>query len=120
MVSYRDLGPLRFLIDAPDVTAMVTLVNEALGPLARYDDEHNSELLWTMKAFLDCGGHHPSTCETCHVHVSTLKYRLSRVGTILGKQLNKPEVRFELRLAFEVLGVLEIIGAAPFSVTRDA
>jgi len=120
LVSYRDLGPLRFLIDAPDVTAMVTVVNEALGPLAQYDDEHKSELLWTLKAFLDCGGHHPSTCETCHVHVSTLKYRLSRVATILGKQLNQPEVRFELRLAFEVLGVLEIIGAAPFSVTRDA
>jgi DNA-binding PucR family transcriptional regulator len=120
LVSYRDLGPLRFLIDAPDVTAMVTLVSEALGPLAQYDEDHNSELLWTLKAFLDCGGHHPSTCQRCHVHVSTLKYRLSRVAAILGKQLNPPAVRFELSLAFEVLGVLEIIGAAPFSVTRDA
>jgi hypothetical protein len=34
--------------------------------------------------------------------------------------LNQPAVRFELSLAFEVLGVLEIIGAAPFSVARDA
>jgi DNA-binding PucR family transcriptional regulator len=47
--------------------------------------------------------------------VSTLKYRLAQIAKILGRRLTDPRDRFELSLGYEVLDVLEVIGAVPFT-----
>lgn len=114
-VSYEQLGPLRFLLDAPDTGEMVAVVSDLLGPLADHDGRRSSALLATLEAYLRSGGHHPTTCECCHIHVSTLKYRLSRITVILGRPLTDPETRFQLSLAFELLAVLRLMGVEPFS-----
>jgi DNA-binding PucR family transcriptional regulator len=117
LVCYSDLGPLRFLLDAPDVAEMSSLVRELLGPLAANDLQRGADLMGTLRAFLESGGHHPTTCEVCHIHVSTLKYRLGRIAAILERPLGDPSVRFQLSLAFEVLGVLEMLDLTPFDET---
>jgi DNA-binding PucR family transcriptional regulator len=114
LAGYEDLGPLRFLLDAPDTSEMRAMVQDVLGPLAEHDARRQSELLHTLRVYLECGGHHATTAERCHIHVSTLKYRLSRIAAILDRPLSDPATRFELRLALEVLGVLEAVGAVPF------
>jgi DNA-binding PucR family transcriptional regulator len=118
LVTYDDLGPLRFLIDAPDTSEMSAMVSDLLGPLAEHDARRSSELVLTLRAYLETGGHHPTTSERCHIHVSTLKYRLSRIAAILERSLTDPTTRFELSLAFEVLDILEMVGAAPFPPPR--
>jgi DNA-binding PucR family transcriptional regulator len=118
LVTYDDLGPLRFLIDAPDTSEMSALVRDLLGPLAEHDARRNSELLLTLRVYLETGGHHPTTSDGCHIHVSTLKYRLSRIAAILERSLTDPATRFELSLAFEVLDILQMVGAAPFPAPR--
>jgi DNA-binding PucR family transcriptional regulator len=114
LVTYDDLGALRFMIDAPDTSEMVAMVTDVLGALAAHDERRNSELLLTLRAYLDTGGHHPKTAERCHIHVSTLKYRLSRIAELVGRPITDPRVRFELSLAYEVLDVLDVIGSVPF------
>jgi DNA-binding PucR family transcriptional regulator/putative methionine-R-sulfoxide reductase with GAF domain len=114
ITRYEDLGPLRFMLDSPNANEMVALVQDVLGPLAEHDARRRSDLLFTLRAYLSCGGHHPTTAERCHIHTSTLKYRLSRIAAILDRSLNDPRARFELSLALEVLDVLEVLGAAPF------
>ena len=119
VISYEDLGPLRFMLDAPDTTGMVDLVGKTLGPLAAHDTRRHAELLPTLRAFLEYGGHHRTTAEACHVHVSTLKYRLGKIAEILDCDLRDATTRFELTLAFEVLGVLEVAGVAPFEIRAE-
>lgn len=114
VVNYEDLGPLRFMLDAPNTREMVALVRTMLQPLAEHDAKRNGELLFTLRAFLESGGHHPTTSTRCHIHVSTLKYRLGRISEILDRPLTDARTRFELSLAFEVAGVLELIGTTPF------
>jgi DNA-binding PucR family transcriptional regulator len=114
VVDYADLGPLRFMLDAPNTREMAALVRDMLLPVAEYDAGRGGELLFTLRAFLESGGHHPTIATRCHIHVSTLKYRLARISEILGRSLADPRTRFELSLAFEVAGVLELIGMEPF------
>jgi PucR family transcriptional regulator, purine catabolism regulatory protein len=85
-----------------------------LGPLAEHDRERGAELMTTLRAYLAAGGHHPTTSSTCHIHVSTLKYRLARIAAILDRSLTDPATRFELSLAFEIMRVLEMVGISPF------
>lgn len=115
---YDDLGPLRFMLDAPDATEMAALVEDTVGPLAEYDARRRASLVATLRAYLDSGEHQPSTAERCHIHVSTLKYRLKRAEAVLGRSLGDPETRFELRLGMAVAHILELYGIDPSSLVR--
>jgi putative methionine-R-sulfoxide reductase with GAF domain len=102
LVSHEQLGPLRFLLDAPHVTQSETLVREALAPLAAYDAQRDSALVATLGEYLRAGGHHATTAERLHIHPSTLKYRLARIAEVLGRPPADPQARFELGLAVAV------------------
>jgi DNA-binding PucR family transcriptional regulator/putative methionine-R-sulfoxide reductase with GAF domain len=105
-VDYAAMGPLRFVLDAPHTREMGQLVEDVLGPLAAYDAARQGELLHTLRTYLQTGGHHPTTAERCHIHVSTLKYRLARIADITGQTITDPRTRFELTLAFELRDML--------------
>ena len=80
-------------------------VDRWLGPLLVH-----TELTHTLRVFLELGG--PSAAATAlFVHISTLKYRLRRIESILGVGLSDPEVCFNLRLAFKILAVHERLAA---------
>jgi DNA-binding PucR family transcriptional regulator len=110
LVSYEQLGRLRFLLAAPDTSEMVGLVTEVLGPLADYDRGRKASMLETVRVFLDSGGHHATTAKRCHIHASTLKYRLARISEILDCSLADPATRFDLSLAFAVRDLLATLG----------
>jgi len=114
VVEADALGPLRFLLDAPDTHHMLRLVRSVLGPLAEYDRRRHGDLLSTLRTFLDTGGNHPVTATRCQVHLNTVKYRLNRAAELLGRPLNEPATRFELSLAFAVADVLEAMKVPPF------
>jgi DNA-binding PucR family transcriptional regulator len=116
----HDGGPLRFLLDAPDTGEMTAMVRDLLGPIARRDSERGTgEILSTLKAYLDTGNR-PDTAERCHVHVSTVKYRMQRAAELLGRELSDPRVRFELQLAFQVRETLMTLGIDPLAGLPDA
>jgi DNA-binding PucR family transcriptional regulator len=89
---------------------MVGLVTEVLGPLADYDRGRKASMLETVRVFLDSGGHHATTAKRCHIHASTLKYRLARISEILDCSLADPATRFDLSLAFAVRDLLATLG----------
>lgn len=114
VVSHPSLGPLRFLLDAPDTEQMIAVVREFLGPVAKHDRKRGGHVLETLRVYLSVGGRRTAVAERCHVHVSTVKYRMRQTAELLGRPLSDPRVRFELSLAFEVLDVLELLGVDAF------
>ena len=91
---HDDMGALRFLLDAPRTQEMSALVTEEIGALAERDASRNSDLLPTLKVFLEECGNRSRTALLCHVHISTVKYRLGLIETILGRDLDSAHVRF--------------------------
>jgi sugar diacid utilization regulator len=120
IVSHSSLGPLRFLLDAPDTEQMLAIVRDFLGPIAEHDRRRGAgELLETLRAYLALGGNRAAVADRCHIHVSTVKYRIRKAAELLGMSLSDPRNRFELSLAFEVLDVLRTLGVDALSVQRD-
>jgi sugar diacid utilization regulator len=120
LVRYEEFGPLRFMLDAHDTSQMVEVVEQYLGDLAMHDRLKRSDLLTTLEVFLETGGHHKSTAERCHIHGSTVKYRLGLIRNIVGRPLSDPEVRFELGIAFAVRKVLSTIGVQTLARRDDS
>lgn len=107
VVEFDLLGPLRFLLDAPDVRHASAMIRETLEPVHIHDAANRSPLLPTLRAFVECDGHYAHTAQRLHVAVSTLKYRLRKLHQVLGGSPSDPDLRFQLWLAFNLLDVVE-------------
>jgi sugar diacid utilization regulator len=99
--GYDDLGIYALLYEKRDQDQLAGFADRWLGPL-----RDHAELTHTLRVLLDTGG--PSAAATAlYVHISTLKYRLRKIESILDADLSDPEVCFNLRLAFKILAVQE-------------
>jgi hypothetical protein len=112
-VFHEDLGTLRFLLNAPNQLELVSLVRAQIGTLAEHDRQRRTELLETLRVYLDEGGNRRRAAERCHVHQSTIKYRLRRIRELLDCDLSDADVRFDLMLALKVLALLRAVDADP-------
>ncbi len=110
IVEFDLLGPLRFLLDASDMQHASAMIGEALEPVRAHDAASRSPLLPTLRAFVECDGHYARTAERLYIAVSTLKYRLRKLHDLLGRSPSDPDLRFQLRLAFKLLDVVDAIG----------
>lgn len=103
------LGPLRFMLDIQDLTNARAFVDEVLGPVAAHEQAGGAQLLTTLRAYVEEDGHHQRIAGRCHVHVSTVKYRLARIAELLHRPLQPWGTRFEITLAFRLADLLESI-----------
>lgn len=111
VTDYDELGPLRFVLDTPDPGHAVAIASEALEQLIEHDRRGRSELLGTLRAYLETGGHQRETADRCHIATSTLKYRLAKIRDVLGRNPADPDTQFELMLAFKLRDLLAATGA---------
>jgi sugar diacid utilization regulator/GAF domain-containing protein len=109
VVYAERLGPLRFMLDAPDVSQVRAVVHEQLGPLLPHDGGR-PDLLGTLRAFVAADGNVAQTAEACFIHKNTLRYRLKRLADILGRDPASPDVKFHLRMAFDLIELFAGMG----------
>ena len=109
-VDLKSLGIYSLLTSmAPSQTEAFALRH--LGAVRDYDRRHGSQLEMTIVAYVDTGGSILSTARKLHIHASTLKYRLKRVGELTGMSLSNPEHY----LCFALACRLEQIGKGPLT-----
>ena len=110
--GYDDLGIYALLYEKGDKDQLADFAQRWLGPLQPHGD-----LVHTLRVLLESGG--PSAAATAlFVHISTLKYRLRKIESILAVDLSDPEVCFNLRLAFKILAVQERLTGGPQTGSR--
>ena len=76
-----------------------SLRERLLGPLREYDDRHNAELMTTLKSFLACDGSWSACASRMYVHVNTVRYRISRIEALTGRDLSALADRVDFFLA---------------------
>ncbi|MFE0027449.1 helix-turn-helix domain-containing protein [Amycolatopsis sp. NPDC059021] len=75
--------------------------SRVLGPVLAYDAAHKSELVHTLRVFLRNSGSWTQTSAALHVHVNTLRYRISRIAELTGRDLASFPDRVDLYLALD-------------------
>lgn len=88
-----------------------------LGPLADYDEHNDSELLPTLQSFLACDGSWVACARRLFVHVNTVRYRISRIEAITGRNLSALPDRVDFFLALQ--GALAYSTSALAAVTWE-
>lgn len=70
-----------------------------LGPLRDYDARHHTCLEETLEAFLACSASWNRCARRLHIHVNTLRYRMTRIGELTGRDLSRLDHLVDLHLA---------------------
>ncbi len=86
------------LAGAPD-GVRAALRRRVLGPLLAYDAEQHTDLVHTVRVFLECSGSPTRAAKALHVHVNTLRYRIGRASELLGADLTEFTDQLDVYLA---------------------
>lgn len=78
-----------------------SVVHRVLGPLLDYDATHDSQLVESLRVFLEHNRSWRNTAESLCIHKQTLVYRMRRVGEITGRRLDQTQDVAELWLALQ-------------------
>ena len=73
-----------------------------LGPLLAYDSAQGTDLVHTVRVYLECSSSPTAAARALHVHVNTLRYRIARASELLGVDLNDFVTQVDVYLALLV------------------
>lgn len=107
ILSYQELGVLRLFYDVSQEELRAYCM-ENLGPLLNADQDNNSALVPTLKAYLHSNCNLVKAAADLFIHRNTLIYRLNIIRQLLGKEINDPFVKNELFNSLLVLELLDI------------
>jgi purine catabolism regulator len=96
---FADLGVFRLLFHIPRDPALRSFVDDYLGPLIKYDQEHGTQLLNTLRIYLDHNLSKQETADVLYIHRQTLYHRLEKIEECLGDTWTKPDSRLCLEIA---------------------
>jgi len=88
-LSYGRLGLLGLLAKIEVGAELESFVESTLGPLITYDRNRGTELVATVRAFLECNQTYPALANLLKIHPNTAAYRIQRIREISGLDLLK-------------------------------
>ncbi|WP_158888926.1 PucR family transcriptional regulator [Amycolatopsis anabasis] len=87
VVAGDEIGVHRLLVAGVPDELRRSVRDRLLGPLLAYDAAQRSDLVHTVRVFLECSGSPAVTAKALHIHVNTLRYRIARASELLGVDL---------------------------------
>jgi purine catabolism regulator len=106
VVVAGDLGSYTFLLGVQPRSDLEVYVRKVLGPLIDRDEERSSELVPSVRAYVEHGGRWEPAAEALGVHRHTLRYRLQQAEELLGRDLSIAEERMDIWLALKTIDLL--------------
>ncbi len=109
IVDLRHLSVLVLMLmaDSPAVF-LERLAEQLIRPIAEQDQRRDTQLLTTLRTWLDCGFSAGRAATALTVHVNTVGQRLVRLEKLVSRDLGLADTRLDLQLALHVWDVMHI------------
>ncbi|MTD55327.1 PucR family transcriptional regulator [Amycolatopsis pithecellobii] len=101
VVSGEDVAVHRLLIAGAPDDLRRSVRERVLGPLLAYDAAQGTDLVRTVRVFLECASSPTAAAKALHVHVNTLRYRITRASELLGLDLSDFATQVDVYLALQ-------------------
>ncbi|MFC5531910.1 PucR family transcriptional regulator [Cohnella yongneupensis] len=107
VLFYEELGVFQLLLNLNDGRTLQAFVRNYLGPLIDHDRNKGSELLLTLRTFLDCDGSKQLAAQRLFIVRQSLYYRLEKISELLGEHFMLPENRIAIQVALRAHQLLQ-------------
>ena len=108
VVAFEDLGLYRLLFHVTDPAELSGFIDQVLGPLIDYDQRHHADFVQTLARFLAHNGNLQATARELSLHVNSVTYRMQRIQSIDGLDLEEAEDRLLAQVALKILSGVAI------------
>ncbi len=102
VVRFAELGILQVLFSSMDTQMLINIRNKYLEKLDRYDDEHSSSLIQTLKFYLESDCNLITTAKKAFSHRNTIIYRINKIKEIAGFDFKNANEKFHIMLALYI------------------
>lgn len=99
ILFYEELGVFQLLLSLNDGRTLENFIRSYLGPLIDHDEAKGSELLLTLRVFLDHDGSKQIAARNLFIVRQSLYYRLDKITELLGEDFMLPENRISIQVA---------------------
>ncbi len=105
---FDELGIFQLIFCNSDPDLLPAICSRNLGVLERYDAEHDTDYLNTLRVFLlsDCSL--LDTAARLYTHRNTIVYRIRKIKDLLGTELDNSSVKFDLLMSFYIMEFLSM------------
>lgn len=100
---FDDLGLFVDVTGGMPVEQMRAFSDKVLSPIREYDERRGTDLLQTLKVYVEKNGQIPEAANTLSVHVNTMHQRVGRIEEIAGMNLRSYRDIARLSLAIDML-----------------
>lgn len=108
--AFSDLNNYRLLLGMLGEDTLTRFAEGVLSALRDHDRRRQGDLEPTLKAFLELDGSFAETASRLHVHVNTLRQRLTKVTELTGRDPRRTVDRVDLVLALEADALRSVTG----------
>ncbi|HZK74412.1 MAG TPA: GAF domain-containing protein [Clostridia bacterium] len=108
VASYRSLGAFRLLLEVQSPEALRRFVDELLGTLLKYAQSRDTPLLETLEALSAARWVRRAAARNLGIHINSMSYRVERIQSLTGLQLDDPETRVAISIALRARTMLGI------------
>jgi DNA-binding PucR family transcriptional regulator len=108
MFSFRVSTLDSMLLQSNRPEVVVKFISRYVEPLDRYDRTHTSELRRTLEVYFESGRTLQEAARRLHVHVSTLRYRLTKAAELLQVDLKDGSAALDVQVALKAAKVLAL------------
>lgn len=95
----ESLTTLSGLLEQQPAVRLVPFIDQLIQPLLDHDKRRRSQLLATLRTFIEQQGALQSTAELQYLHVNTVRHRLARIAVIVGRNPLDDSDRASLSIA---------------------
>lgn len=103
-----ELGMYRVFAQVTRVSPLRKSIESTLGSLHDLDRQSGSQLVNTLRVYLEHDRRVAETARQLHIHVNTLRQRLIRISDTLSVDLDNPDTRFFLELALRLASLVGV------------
>ncbi|WP_340026285.1 PucR family transcriptional regulator ligand-binding domain-containing protein [Paenibacillus sp. FSL K6-1096] len=106
ILMYEELGVFQLLLSLNDGRTLESFIRSYLGPLIDHDEAKGSELLLTLRVYLDHDGSKQIAARSLFIVRQSLYYRLDKITELLGEDFMLPENRISIQVALRAYQLL--------------
>lgn len=108
IVYYRESGISRLLLKLIDHPDLEEYYQSLLDPLSAYDKKYKSELLKTIRCFVECNLDHVKTGKQLHIHENTVRYRLNKIKELIPYGKSSLDFHQSIYFLYKILKIKEL------------
>ncbi|MCR2045294.1 PucR family transcriptional regulator [Anaerosalibacter massiliensis] len=102
IITFNELGIFKILCQDFLTEELEDFYNTTLKSLVDYDNKKSTELVKTLEAYFKFNGNLTRMSEHLYTHYNTILYRINRINSITGMDLDDSNDRLNLEIALKI------------------